>query len=129
MKRLKKILSLFLALSMVLSITVIPVGATGKLSVSVDEAIAQADGTVKVNLRTNNNSGFTSLTVRVFYKPDVLTCTTASYVKNANDSASDWKKFTETLDPDANESANVQTNKNDATNLSQDRKDAGWAVA
>ena len=129
MKRLKKILSLFLALSMVLSITVIPVGATGKLSVSVDEAMAQADGTVKVNLRTNNNSGFTSLTVRVFYKPDVLTCTTASYVKNANDAASDWKNFTETLDPDANESANVQTNKNDGTNLSQDRKDAGWAVA
>ena len=128
MKRLKKILSLFLALSMVLSITVIPVGATGKLSVSVDEAMAQADGTVKVNLRTNNNSGFSALSVRVYYKTDVLTCTSADIYVDTNDNDTSWSAFESTLSKRNGEQATVLSNANDST-ISQEKKSAGWSMA
>ena len=128
MKRLKKILSLLLALSMVLSITVIPVGATGKFSVSVDEATAQADGTVKVNLRTNNNTGFSALSVRVYYKTDVLTCTSADVYGDADDNDTSWSAFEDTLNKRNGEQATVLSNGNDNT-ISQEKKNAGWSMA
>ena len=113
---------------MVLSITVIPVGATGKLSVSVDEAMAQADGTVKVNLRTNNNSGFSALSVRVYYKTDVLTCTSADIYVDTNDNDTSWSAFESTLSKRNGEQATVLSNANDST-ISQEKKSAGWSMA
>lgn len=122
-------LSLLLALSIVFSMAIFPVGAANDLSATVDQATIKAGESVKVNLLTQDNPGFTALTVRVYYKADVLTCTGVSVKKSADGQDSAWSKFAASMDDEAGETANAQANKNDTTNISADRKDNGWAMA
>ncbi len=129
MKKIKRMLSLLLALSIVFSMAIFPVGAANDLSATVDQATIKAGESVKVNLLTQDNPGFTALTVRVYYKADVLTCTGVSVKKSADGQDSAWSKFAASMDDEAGETANAQANKNDTTNISADRKDNGWAMA
>ena len=108
---------------------IFPVGAANDLSATVDQATIKAGESVKVNLLTQDNPGFTALTVRVYYKADVLTCTGVSVKKSADGQDSAWSKFAASMDDEAGETANAQANKNDTTNISADRKDNGWAMA
>ena len=84
---------------------------------------------MKLNLKVNNNPGFTGLALRVYYKTSLLSCTTASYTKGADDKPTAWKNFADKLDSDESQVASVLANKNDTKNLSEERKNAGWALA
>ena len=125
----KKFLALLLALSMVLSLTVVPASADDKFTISAEQVSAATGDTVKLNLKVNNNPGFTGLALRVYYKTSLLSCTTASYTKGADDKPTAWKNFADKLDSDESQVASVLANKNDTKNLSEERKNAGWALA
>ena len=127
----KKFLALLLALSMVLSLTIIPTSAADKLTVSAEQVTANvtaSDGdTVKLNLNINNNPGLTGLGVYVYYKSDLLTCQNADIYEAADGSSSAWANFEDSLKRGS--TAIADCNKNDTTNLSSDRKNAGWSMA
>ena len=125
----KKFLALLLALSMVLSLTVVPASADDKFTISAERVSAATGDTVKLNLKVDNNPGFTGLALRVYYKTSLLSCTTASYTKGADDKPTAWKNFADKLDSDESQVASVLANKNDTKNLSEERKNAGWALA
>ena len=132
----KKLLALFLAISMTFSLIIMPVSAADKLTVSLDQAEVEAGKEVKVNLNVSNNPGLTALTVRVFYKKDELTCTGISTQKQSDNNFTAWKQFEKELatleeEEEQGRKVSVEFNKNDtsAANLSEERKNAGWALA
>lgn len=132
----KKLLALFLAISMTFSLIIMPVSAADKLTVSLDQAEVEAGKEVKVNLNVSNNPGLTALTVRVFYKKDELTCTGISTQKQSDNNFTAWKQFEKELaileeEDEQGRKVSVEFNKNDtsAANLSEERKNAGWALA
>lgn len=132
----KKLLALFLAISMTFSLIIMPVSAVDKLTVSLDQAEVEAGKEVKVNLNVSNNPGLTALTVRVFYKKDELTCTGISTQRQSDNNFTAWKQFEKELatleeEEEQGRKVSVEFNKNDtsAANLSEERKNAGWALA
>ncbi len=132
----KKLLALFLAISMTFSLIIMPVSAADKLTVSLDQAEVEAGKEVKVNLNVSNNPGLTALTVRVFYKKDELTCTGISTQRQSDNNFTAWKQFEKELatleeEEEQGRKVSVEFNKNDtsAANLSEERKNAGWALA
>ena len=124
----KKFLALVLALSMILSLAVVPTSAEDKFTVSVDKVEATDGATAKLNINVSNNPGVTALAVNVYYNPEFLTCKTASYSKTAENSNTVWKEFSGNLDEDVGQTA-INTKNENSTNISQERKDAGWALA
>ena len=124
----KKFLALVLAMSMILSLAVVPTSAEDKFTVSVDKVEATDGATAKLNINVSNNPGVTALGVNVYYNPEFLTCKTVSYSKTAENSNTVWKEFSGNLDEDVGQTAINVKNEN-STNISQERKDAGWALA
>ena len=124
----KRILALLLSLSLVLSMIVFPASAEDKFTVEAEKVTGTAGGTVSLNIKVTNNPGFSALGLRIYYKSDILTCTAISGSKDANGGFSEWKKFTQTLDEDTQPS-NATGKANDTSNLSEERKADGWALA
>lgn len=128
MSEMKRILALLLSLSLVLSMIVFPASAEDKFTVEAEKVTGTAGGTVSLNIKVTNNPGFSALGLRIYYKSDILTCTAISGSKDANGGFSEWKKFTQTLDEDTQPS-NATGKANDTSNLSEERKADGWALA
>lgn len=82
----KKALSLVMALSLTLSLIVLPAGAAGALEVSVDGGAVKAGESVTVNLKVANNTVLRSLSVNVLYPSDKLECTSAVQ-------STEWQQF------------------------------------
>ena len=107
---------------------VFPASAEDKFTVEAEKVTGTAGGTVSLNIKVTNNPGFSALGLRIYYKSDILTCTAISGSKDANGGFSEWKKFTQTLDEDTQPS-NATGKANDTSNLSEERKADGWALA
>lgn len=82
----KKTLSMVLALSLALSLIVLPASAAGGMTVSVSEATAKAGESFTLDLSVADNTAFQALTVYVYY-PKELTCT------KLDKSSEAWKNF------------------------------------
>lgn len=71
----KKALSLVMALSLTLSLIVLPAAAEDSIKVKVSGGTVNAGETVTVDLSVEGNPGFRALQVNVYYDPDMLECT------------------------------------------------------
>ena len=93
MKNLKKAVSVILSIAMVFSLMAFPAYATTPMTVSVGSASASAGGTVSVDLSIADNTDLSALSVYVYYKANVLTCTAANTMKDSKSAFSIWKQF------------------------------------
>lgn len=113
----KKALSLVMALSLTLSLIVLPAGAAENLVVRAGDSTVKAGETVTVDLSVKNNTGFRGLQLNIYYNSDLLECTAvgagaawSEFRKNAGD------KDTVTLRSNAdNTSMTVPTGKKAAS--------------
>ena len=113
----KKALSLGMALSLTLSLIVLPAGAAENLVVRAGDSTVKAGETVTVDLSVKNNTGFRGLQLNIYYNSDLLECTAvgagaawSEFRKNAGD------KDTVTLRSNAdNTSMTVPTGKKAAS--------------
>lgn len=71
----KKALSLVMALSLTLSLIVLPAGAAENLVVRAGDSTVKAGETVTVDLSVKNNTGFRGLQLNIYYNSDLLECT------------------------------------------------------
>lgn len=108
MKTGKKLLSILLTLCMVLSLVVIPASAASMGTLEVGTGSADPGKTVTLELKLTNNQGIKSLGAHVYYKSDVLICTSFEVSEDFR-----W-------DPVTNP---------DDSGISQEKKDAGWKMA
>lgn len=88
----KKALSLVMALSLTLSLIVLPAGAAENLVVRAGDSTVKAGETVTVDLSVKNNTGFRGLQLNIYYNSDLLECTAvgagaawSEFRKNAGD--------------------------------------------
>ena len=84
MRRLKRALALLLTLSVLVSVMTFPASAAEEFTVSVGSGEVNHGETIKLDVSIDNNTDLSALTVYVYYKADLLTCTDA----NASNSAS-----------------------------------------
>lgn len=113
----KEALSLVMALSLTLSLIVLPAGAAENLVVRAGDSTVKAGETVTVDLSVKNNTGFRGLQLNIYYNSDLLECTAvgagaawSEFRKNAGD------KDTVTLRSNAdNTSMTVPTGKKAAS--------------
>jgi len=124
MDKLRKAVSVILSIAMVFILTAVPSYAIVPFNVSVGNASGSAGGTASVDLSIAGNTDLSALTVYVYYKADVLTCTSVSTSKTANNSDTIWKIYGNNT-----ENESQQSNTNDTMNISAGRKDAGWEMA
>lgn len=109
----KKTLSMVLALSLALSLIVLPASAAGGMTVSVSEATAKAGESFTLDLSVADNTAFQALTVYVYY-PKELTCSSVNAV------GADWRAFMIANLGDGTITA--EGNPNDTTNNDRDDK-------
>jgi len=103
---------------------VFPAAATDNFTVSVSEVTGAANGTVKLDLSIANNPGLKALSVRVYYKKSLVTCSAVSIKKTADGGSTIWADFY-----DVDESALGSSKAEDTANLSTARKNDGWSMA
>lgn len=129
MKYLRKMTAWLLTLTMVMSLMVLPSGAADKFTVSASDATAGAGETVKVNLSVSNNTAMNSLTVRIYYKSDILTCTNVSTRKDAADNDNVWREYHNHCDTTYESTPTTAAKPSDDANISEERTAAGWKMA
>lgn len=124
MNSLKKILAVILTVSMICSIAVFPVSAAAVPTIAVDSVTGDAGKTVSVNVNVAGNSGIKAMSVRVYYKSDILKCT-------AVENGEQWTSFVtaHVSDVIAGKTITMRSQPDDVSNISADRKTNGWKMA
>lgn len=126
MRRLKRALALLLTLSLLVSVMTFPANAAEEFTVSVDSGEVNHGETIKLDVSIDNNTDLSALTVYVYYKANLLTCTDA----NASNSASGtndtiwYQHMIANLGKAFNEA-----NPDDTTNIPEERAEDGWKMA
>ena len=126
MRRLKRALALLLTLSLLVSVMTFPANAAEGFTVSVDSGEVNHGETIKLDVSIDNNTDLSALTVYVYYKANLLTCTDA----NASNSASGtndtiwYQHMIANLGKAFNEA-----NPDDTTNIPEERAEDGWKMA
>ena len=124
MKLLKRLTSIILTVAMIATLTVVPAGAADPFTVAVSSVTADAGASeVNLDISVANNPGFTAMSVRVYYKADVLTCTKINVKKDSAGIPTAWNDFTE------DEDGMFTGNPNDTESCSTERTANGWKLA
>lgn len=124
MKLLKRLTSIILTVAMIATLTVVPAGAADPFTVAVSSVTADAGASeVNLDISVANNPGFTAMSVRVYYKADVLTCTKVNVKKDSAGVSTAWNDFTE------EEEGMFTGNPNDTQSCSTERTANGWKLA
>ena len=124
MKLLKRLTSIILTVAMIATLTVVPAGAADPFTVAVSSVTADAGASeVNLDISVANNPGFTAMSVRVYYKADVLTCTKVNVKKDSAGVSTAWNDFTE------EEDGMFTGNPNDTQSCSTERTANGWKLA
>lgn len=126
MRRLKRALALLLTLSVLVSVMTFPASAAEEFTVSVGSGEVNHGETIKLDVSIDNNTDLSALTVYVYYKADLLTCTDA----NASNSASGSNDTIWYQHMAANMGkAFNEINPDDTKNISEERTLNGWKMA
>ena len=126
MRRLKRALALLLTLSVLVSVMTFPANAAEEFTVSVGSGEVNHGETIKLDVSIDNNTDLSALTVYVYYKADLLTCTDA----NASNSASGSNDTIWYQHMAANMGkAFNEINPDDTKNISEERTLNGWKMA
>ena len=129
--KIKRILATLLVACMIFSILPASVLADEPAKMLFDPNVSvDAGGDVTLNLNIENNPGFASLSVRVFYKS--LTCARINCYADKDSKPTIYGAATETYKEDiqVNDiSAAIDLNKNDTANIPEERAEAGWQMA
>lgn len=124
MRRLKRALALLLTLSVLVSVMTFPASAAEEFTVSVGSGEVNHGETIKLDVSIDNNTDLSALTVYVYYKADLLTCTDVDTKSDSKGSNTIWQDYKASAD-----NASVLTNPDDTANISGDRSEAGWKMA
>jgi len=125
----KKLTAWILTVAVLTGLGIFPAAAQDRLTVSLGDGQVEAGGTVTLDLTLSGNTELSSLTVRVFYRADVLTCTQVDAMKAADGSASAWQAYVMDCVTNLGSVPNSAVNPNDTANLPADRAAAGWKMA
>lgn len=104
----KKLLSTLLALCMLLSLVVFPASAANVGTLEIGTASTTPGKSVALDVKISGNQGVKSLGFHVYYKTDILTCSSFDYSDDFS-----WEP---------------EINTDDSTNISADKSNAGWKM-
>ena len=129
--KIKRILATLLVACMIFSILPASVLADDSGRMCFDSNVnVDAGGNVTFDLNVENNPGFASLSVRIFYKS--LTCEWIDCYVDKNSENTVYGAATTTYAAEIRRSqisAAIDSNVNDTANIPKERADAGWQMA